>query len=273
MLNSLRLRRDVVSLEAFQVSDVAAMAQRAIPAIVAQFNDFTGQFKAEQPAVQFTVNDREFDGHLREHTYANLTPLTAYVPEGLKVTYLDYYQSLLPAIERAASIVDRVLVPYAVFLSNLVTNHTAQLDSRTHSAEWKKMAEARELLNTSIGRCFKVGSNRSELKYGDVLERNADWDHVFSSARSVSNLINSVNRKNVQSKIQECDELLGIIVAKIKRNEMDSITPQVVKSLAEGAYQVASELEFYSASWYRATAYVECVKRTSDHVSEVFKRK
>ncbi|EKD22668.1 MAG: hypothetical protein ACD_84C00015G0001 [uncultured bacterium] len=58
---------------------------------------------------------------------------------------------------------------------------------------------------------------------------------------------------------------------KIKRNEFDGMSPEIIRNLSDGAFQVASELEFYSVMHYRVTAYANAVTRTAEHFEKTMK--
>lgn len=271
MHNALRIRRDLVALEAFTIGDVSGLLKNLFPTIQAELTGFISKFSAGDEAVKFTTKERDFLKAMQGKTYMDIVSLTAHVPEGLAVTYLEYLDSLELAVRHATDITDGVLSPYSLFLAQLVSNAEERFSSGRIDQTYPNLAKERESFNKSLGQCFKPGSTKAEVKYGDVVNRNADWPQIFRRSEQLVTMVNKVDRKVLDRKVAECARLLDIVLEKVKREELNDANPQVVKNLAEGAYQVACELEFYSVTHYKAEAFAAAVSRTVQHCIEVFK--
>jgi hypothetical protein len=207
---------------------------------------------------------------MQKHSYADVMALTAYVPEGLRTSYLEYAVLLDNAVVHASQLMDNVLVPYSAYLAALVTNTEQKLSNQNIKLDYPAMAKTRDVINAALGQCFTPGSSKAEASIGQVVKRNADWPAVFTTSQNLITTINKVDRRALQRKIEECTDLLDRIAAKIKRDEFEGVSPQVVDNLADGAFQVASELEFYSVTFYKVLALTESVNRTIKHFETVF---
>ena len=65
--------------------------------------------------------------------------------------------------------------------------------------------------------------------------------------------------------------LLNTLLTKLNRGDLDDVSPQVVKNLADGAYQAACEVEFYSVTYYKVHALAGALDRTTDTLLKTLK--
>lgn len=267
-LNNMRIQSKQVSLEAFSGGDIKSLLTNTFPGIVEDVKSFFNKFSPNEPGIGLTSNEYAFIKDLSKHSYLDISPLTAYVPEGLDVTYLEYSEVLLGVVDHSVNILS-ILGEYSAFISQLINNNDGKL-STSPLLRQGDLEKARAKLNSELGKCFKHGSTKAEVNIGTVIKRNADWEHVFKNTAGLSKLINSVDRKFLNKKIQECATLLDVVIEKSKRGELEGMSPQALSNLSSGVYQVASELEFFSITYFRVLAFTTSVDRTIKHFEEVF---
>lgn len=272
MHNSLRIQRDRLALEAMSGADIKALLTKAFPTFLTDVKGFFNQFSPDQPAIVLTSKQQDFLRELNKHSYLDIAPLAAYVPEGLNVTYYKYSSHLLMAAMHASRVLTGPMAAYSVFLSQLISNHDQKLSTMSFAKVHSDLAKERDQLNSELGACFAKGSTKTEVTLGDVVERNGDWTHVLHNSENLTHLINSVDRKALNKKIAETVELLDKIMPMVERGELEGMSPQAMDNLTNGAYQVASELEFFAAIYYKVTAFAEALNRTMDHFHKVFKK-
>ena len=272
MNNSLRIQRDRLALEALSGADIKSLMTTGVPAMLTEIKCFFNQFAPDQPAIKLTGKQQDFVKEIQKHPYLNIAPLTAFVPEGLNVTYANYASHLMMGVMHASRVLSGPLSAYTTFLSQLISNHDQQLSSTSFDKAHKELARERNDINEELGSCFKRGSTKTDVTIGDVIARNSDWPAVFQNSTHILNLMNEVDRKALNKKIAECGDLLDKVMAMSKRGELEGMTPQAMTNLSNGAYQIASELEFFAAMYYKATAYAESLNRTVEHFHTVFKK-
>lgn len=262
-LKELRYTRDLVALEAFQVAGVnlSELLRRTFPSLHAAFGRITTAFSPSDPAVKLDAHENTFVRLVATKTYLQLSPLKAYVPEGLDETYLNYAGVLDQAVKHSVEGVDR-LSRFSTFLALLVTNRDQQLTTKTNAKTYIGLEKDREGLNKELGQAFKNGSHTTDVTYGDVIARNSDWPGVFNATEKLTREINAVDRKALIAKVKETADLMEKITKMAQSGSLDNVTPEVLQELADGAYQIASELEFFSITYYRVLAYTTAVNRT-----------
>lgn len=269
MTQILRIQRDVAALEAFAVSDVGGLFKRIVPTIFDDISNFFKTVRPEDQAVELPKDHKKFLELIKHHRYIDLTGVASYVPEGLEVTYDEYLVELDKSVERIEGLVSNVLNPFSAFLAGLVTNKEAQLSTFSFNATNKGVEKEREALLKDLGECFGKGRTQTNVTYGDVVKRNQDWESVLTRTIVLTGRVNHIDRRVIQKKIAECSQLLETIYKKLQRGEFENVTPEVVQNFADGAYQVARELEFYSTTVYRVHAYTHSVKRTIEYIGGI----
>ncbi len=267
MDTQLKQQRSIVALEAYTVDDLQGLVRRVFPSIQKGMASFKNVFSSEH-AIGLTGRQRDFLKITDKRTYPSLMPLTAFVPEGLKVSYLDYAQALSPAVEHACQ-APSVINQYAIFLAMLVSNRSAIFETQAQTKVYTALGKERDSLNKEIGKCFTPGGNKTDVKIQDVVGRNSDWPSIMTATDDMSKAMNKVDRTHLNKKVEECVELLGHIGKAIAAGEFDKVAPAVIMDLSDGAYQVAAELEFYSVMFYRLDALCKSMDRTIAHVSKV----
>lgn len=268
MLNQLKINRDIAALESEVFSEAANVLKNIIPSLAGGFSAFVNRFNPADAFTMLTPHDK-FLRDLPKHTYLDVSPLTAYVPEGMDVTYLEYSTQLLAAAKHASGILDHIMSPYSVFLARLVTNKELQLSTMPLNLEFAKLGKERDALNKYMGECFKPGSSATQRSIGDVVNRNADWSAVFVNMDAMSKLVMHVDRKALNKKVEENSKYLEQLMSKVKHGELNDVSPEVVRSMAEGAFQAASELEFFAATYYRVIAFNNAVNNTLEYFKKV----
>jgi len=272
MPQKLHTLRQGVALEAFSMRDVTSYFQSVMPALSESFTDFVARFNPKQHTIQFTSKQKDFEKELNNHTYMGVSQVTAYVPEGLDVPYIDYAEVLYEAVQHASKIMD-VLAPYSTYLAQLVMDREAGLSTKSFESEFKLLEEERKRINEELGACFKKGSTKSEAALGDVVKRNADWKDVFQRCRDITDVINRIDRGVLLKKVNECNAHLEVILKMAREGKVGKVANQTVLNLADGAFQAASELEFYAIAYYKAEVFITCVNQTVEHFDKVMKKK
>lgn len=274
MTNQLRIYRDMAALEhAASSSSLGELVQSIFPSIVSELTGFINRFNPLEKGIHLTHFSHTFMREIVKHNYMDITALMAYKPEGLSVPYLDYTEALLPSVDHSSQIINKVLGPYSTLLSQLITNPENQLSAHNQlTTMFSKYESDRSEMNNIIGKCFDKGSTQSETTYGNVVARNADWQKVFVNIDNMLKKINFVDRKALNKKVNECDELLHLLVEKIKKDQYKDISSEMVMNLSNGAYCVASELEMYSITYYRVLALSETVNHTVENVNRLLNK-
>lgn len=270
MLQTLEHRAQLVALEAHATNDVLGLIGGVFDDVRHAFAGFADRFSPSQPGLQLSGDASTFLKEVNKHSYVGLRAVTAYVPEGLNVSYPEYLDTLAAPLAHVYAMPEQVLFPFAKFLAGIVTNRELATSGERIDLRYANLPKQRSQFNTQLGRCFLVGSHRAERKLSDVVARNADWEDVFKRADGAAQGLNRIDRKVLDRKVKECVELLDAVQRKIERHEFGDMSSQVANMLANGTFQVASELEFYSVIYFKVQALLGAMNRTTEHLRFVF---
>jgi hypothetical protein len=263
--------RTMISHETFSLSGIVHSLQNLIPDLQKNFQGFIHGFSKSEPAVQLKSNERDFIKQIEGRVYLNLSPLLAYIPEGLDVSYLEYLEVLRDAALHCHDNSLKILNDYSVYLAQIITNRQLKISTLPLDATYAKMEQTRVALGKRLAKCFKTGSSKAEATYGDVVGRNADWSEVFQSIEHLDRLINSIDRTALHKKAEECNQQLATIIKQIRNNEFEGAGPEVTNNLANGAYQAGAELEFFAATFFRITTMNRAIGDTMNKIIEILK--
>lgn len=273
VLESMRISRDRVALEASVSSAVSQLLQHAWPSFNQGIKEFFGLVPTDHKPVDLTREQRTFMQYLEKHTYLDVAPIGAFVPEGLKVPYLTYIHALAPSVAHVKTALREVTATYSQFLSELLSNPEAKLNTSSKVNYYRSWETEREQLNKTLANNFTQGSHETRTSMGEVVQRNGDWTRVFHEVDALAADINSISRQELNKTLASINELVDVVDKKIKRGELEGISRQAMEHLAEGAYGVAREIEFYVAIFYKVEALSQAVNQTTHKFVEIQERR
>lgn len=270
-LEQLRLHREVVALEAFALPDIKALAYRIIPNIISEFKGFITQISPSQPAIKLTSVQKNFLNELKKHSYLDLTPLQVYVPEGLQTGYKAYCEALESAAKLAENLPTE-LANYKAFISQLMGADEQLRSTRWDEKDYELMSGilAKSIEATSL--CFAKNSTEANAKYSQVVQNNKEWEAVFGSINEIVLRIEKIKRTDLLKEISAIDHLLEMFQNKIKRNEIDNISPEMLSKISDYTYMVAQYLEYYSVTHFRIRVLAEAISQSVEKVYSIITR-
>ena len=267
--DELHVQRDL-ALESMMVANPFDRLTNLLPVAVSAFKHMLGLMSTDAPAANPLTSDQaKFVKTVASRNYLNLSQMPARVPEGMKSTYLRYLHVLTEASTHASKVVDR-LSAYTLFLGTLINEHGAELSTRFDRASYNALRAARDDHTSMLATLVQNGSVKVDTTYGAVVERNADWKAIFEGLNLVASQINGVNKRTINKKVEEAAQYLEIIERKAGRGELEHISPQMVAEIADGAFQMGKEVEYFVAVWYKVQALTEAINATVLQLNQVY---
>ena len=189
--------------------------------------------------------------------YVSLSKLDLPVPEGLQVKYLTYLEALESSTRRLVDL-PKNLEDFTRYVAGILTNHDSRVSTVSQDNLFRELDSSRGVAYAAISSCFN-GGTRAKRKYSELLDRNADWPVVESKVKAVVKELNQYDRSDLIDKAKHLHSLLQKVEQTSKRGGFDLANPNVLKTLAEGAFQLASELEYLSVLYYRVLGLTKAV--------------
>lgn len=271
MDTNFKIQCDVVALEAGLADiNVTELAGRVLPGIVNGFTAVKEKLGFGGHALDLNWNESKLQSKLKDRSYVDLSVLVVFTPEGMTSTYMDYATALAAAVDYVDDVGKRIAA-YRDYISQILTNRDFKHDKRSFTKQYLAMAAARQDIIDSMGVHFTKGNYAGESTYGKVLTRNADWTYVLKTMEGIHNKINRVDRRGLLNITQDTSELLGKVKEGFDKGALDNMSPEVMRNLADGAFQIASEVELFSVVYYRVQAMTEAINRTTDQLNKLTK--
>lgn len=189
--------------------------------------------------------------------YVSLSKLDLPVPEGLQVKYLTYLEALESSTKRLVDL-PKNLEDFTRYVAGILTNHDSRVSTVSQDNLFRELDSSRGVAYAAISSCFN-GGTRAKRKYSELVDRNADWSVVESKVKAVVKELNQYDRSDLIDKAKHLHSLLQKVEQTSKRGGFDLANPNVLKTLAEGAFQLASELEYLSVLYYRVLGLTKAV--------------
>ena len=189
--------------------------------------------------------------------YVSLSKLDLPVPEGLQVKYLTYLEALESSTRRLVDL-PKNLEDFTRYVAGILTNHDSRVSTVSQDNLFRELDSNRGVAYAAISSCFN-GGTRAKRKYSELVDRNADWPVVESKVKAVVKELNQYDRSDLIDKAKHLHSLLQKVEQTSKRGGFDLANPNVLKTLAEGAFQLASELEYLSVLYYRVLGLTKAV--------------
>lgn len=265
-ISTISVQSSNLALEALSVSDMQAALSKIFPKMVGNFKEFLNSFNPSIPGIDLSVNDKVFMAKLKDVPYLDIEGLVVTIPEGMLVSYPEYVATLAEAADYVKEVQDVVLNKISLYLAMLISDPQRKFDTLGLQRELDKRSVKRDALIAKMTSQTDAASTQVKNKIGNVVQRNSDWEKVFTEFRSVARKLNSIDRRALEKKKVEIVQYLETITAKLSRGEFEGVTSEVTTSLGGSVLTAAKELEFVGFVMYRA---VGCGQAINTAVSDI----
>jgi len=272
MIKNLKKQREIVALEAGATEYIADFMKAGFNRVYDDIRGFLVNFAPPSKLHVFTRENKDFLTIIDQHRFDELMDLPAYVPEGLSVDYLTYIDVLEQAAIKLQGLIPNTLQTYANFLGSIINFEDTAKNTWIQFEGALRLEETEhERLVKLFGKCFTKHSNETKVTIDKVVRRNADWVLVFKAIESVNQKLHAIDRTIIAKTVEQCVVNLDIIKRNIQAGKYKNASHETVKTLADMAYSVANELEFYAIVFYKIEAINKSITDTCKGVVEIYK--
>lgn len=268
-LTAIENQRNTVALEAFSfTTSLSELIGRTFPKLVSEFSDISSTVPANAEPLALTSEEKSFIKLLEKHKYVDIISLRAFVPSGLTASYLEYLNSFAALVQHVEEVSTRAS-QFSTYISGLLMNPDQVKDTHNLTTVYRAVEEKRAQLLKEVGQHFAQSSHNTETSYGKVVARNADWPMVFDLLEKQNTILNKIDRKALNKKSQEIATLLDKFIERYrKEGDLGGLSPEVVNNVADGAFQIAHEMELFAIAYYRLMAINMAVRDTMEAVKK-----
>lgn len=210
-----------------------------------------------------------FERFVETKPYADTIQFRAEIPEGLKVTYLEYLSVLKPAQERANGIITNVIDPFTKFVGKMISDEVFRNQAGHQIKEFKSLEPEYVKTIKEFASCFDKNNYAASAAFGEVVKRNGDWKAVFSLTAQLKKDYQAFPHKEITSKLNRLYEMLDELVNQIKLDGYKDVEKEVTQLLSTGLYHIAKEVELAALTTFRTKTFIETINRTISNVEEL----
>lgn len=199
-----------------------------------------------------------------EHTVASQVEVLDYaghtrlfkieVPQGFVGNTVDYLTLIDECFAYFKQITEPAMDDYYILIASILTNKEAKKSLKDHSAGFKALDKGRNVLNDRFNKFFKQGSNVAMSTFGTHYAKNEELRVALQKASALEGCLKNLNLDAVKDKTQRIADTIETLIKQTEDNKIAYMTPPVVSGLAQGAHEIAMQVEFLSVNVYRALA-------------------
>lgn len=180
---------------------------------------------------------------LQKENYLDLAAFEVAIPEGMSVPWLQYIGVLEHANNIAMRLYDDTLQPFSLFIGQAI-NTPSKLSNETfqHGAIIHDLDQVRAALLE-----VKRNGKRSTARYGDVVNRNADWQEIEDRMNAMMETRKKVPQELVRKTVVELDNQIKLLLKNMGNTNLQyRPTPAVVTQLADLCHALAEQVSYYA---------------------------
>lgn len=253
-----------LALEAEVLGNMVQSIAKFFPSVFKDFNEGASKYLSNITAWSFdSVKLQNFSR--RENTlldqlnsvpFEEMENFKVPVPEGFKGNLVSYsslliedkdyfYDTFIPALEN-----------FYVILSSVATNKDARLSLRNDTQAYKKLAEMRIARDKAQQKFFTSNGHDVQIKFPVAFESKDQVAVYYSRLNELSTHDHSDILRLVKDKIVAIGAVISSLVSQTENGTIKNVTPEVVKSLQAGTYEMASQIEFFAIYMYRCMSLI-----------------
>lgn len=254
MNTSIDLQYKTISLEAFSGENALKSAIARLPHFYDNLKGFFNEKLGQPVASLFTKKDLMwFANHAKKLEYAKIRALPVPVPPGLTCDFLHYSKVLETSCRHTAKVKEEVLQPFSKWLSMALASPG---NLAAHApAKFLKAVKVRNLTAevNKVNACFDAKSLTASQPLGNVIRRSNDWPALAAEAVQIQTMFGKEDHRQLVDEVNKCTDLLGQLLTRIQEDpSVYKTSPTTVGLMADVAYAVAKEVEFYGILRYKA---------------------
>lgn len=196
------------------------------------------------------------------------------VPEGFQGKLIPFLEVLIGQADIVGKESARLLSTYETELSVFLSNESARTAIRSHSEVYKKIRAQREAYQKATQAFFKAKNpTQTRRRLNEVIDRTADLEKITQLEQKLRRLRDGFDYRSIQTQTTRCVDMLKLISERINRGDIDDVSPEVAKSLSEGAYEVGRYVEYVAIYAYHTESALACIRNICQILTELLSPK
>lgn len=248
-----------IALESAMLNNLSASIANLFPDLLSKLSgSFSMSGDIPVVVVHQTKEQKFVQDNAHGKQWLDIADLQVMVPEGFKGKMVDYGKVLYDNSKGMSNVIEDVLKPYVVYLSQFLANKDVKRNTKDLKPLYVELAKKREDAVAAMD-VFRVPGSDAKAKIGEILDRKADLMHLHDAANNIARILENVDLGSVKEMVKQAVDLLELIVKQSKEGDIENVSPEATQNLAFGATEIAREVEYLSLLHFRCLNYTTSV--------------
>lgn len=260
-----------LALESSIKTNVIAFFQDALPSLTQKLKGYVSSLKFEEqhPNIQSIEKDYADLEHAHlEKRFLLHRDILVQVPEGFKGEFLPYVHALDAMGAKLYEQTHQLLTEYRFVLSSILTNQEQRTSLKDLTASYEKVAAARSKLEHGIAPFFE-DSAVSRARLISVLPSFREGRELVRATKRLNQYTDVKQLRTLQQSVKEVVEVIDVLEAQVAKSDMTEISPEIVKNIGLGAYELAQHIDKVVVFHYAVLSIIGCVEQLMKKMKEL----
>jgi hypothetical protein len=259
-----------LSLEGNVLTDGMAVMKRMFPEILTAAKDsfqslkFYDGKKEVESKYDLTKQEQFVLDELPRLSWSDVKELKFQSQEDFRGNYLEFTEVMHEAIHRMRSFNKEVLEPFYTVLARFMNDKEYRKSVKDETRKYEMLKQSRLKSTEEVSKYFIGHGNDTRINIGTVMARVSDYEQIVKKVSVLSTDVNMLDINLIKENAKKCVEVLDLILQKVDNGSIDSVSPEVARSLAIGTFEIASELEYIAGMYYQTLVFKHSVKSITD---------
>jgi hypothetical protein len=261
--------RETIAFEAEFIANAVELAKSYLPAIFSNFKSEVNTVRLEEKAtLKLNKPYANMVSIVNQTNYTDIAKLELPVCEGFESNLSVAFQTVNVILDTMGEL-EKHIKDFHQYVAVFLTNKDAKKKTIDLSSNNKKIETALQKLKDAIGSLFKEGNSDNILTFSKLFQSNGDFKKAIQQyAVTDKRISDSIKINDLKLIVDDTVDNLESVVKLLKEDKIDNVSPETVKSLSEGSYQVALAAEGYSIAYFKVLAIMNIVPGFENYINE-----
>lgn len=253
-----------VAIEADVLANLTSTVKKFFPSLVEELapamTALNGLVDFKKTTTELSKLDNKIVSEAKALHFDELAPVILPVPEGFTGIVSDYQDTILAALEYVKKTSIEAVNDFYVELAAVVSNKNMKIGLRDTTAGTKELTKSRELEIEAVSAFFNKASNVSTQTYKTAVGQHANLPEIFKKEAQIKDKLEGVKPQELNKRVKDISHVMDTLIKHVEQGHVEQLSPEVVRNLAEGMYEIANQVEFVAVTYYRAMALLTSIE-------------
>lgn len=267
----IRLNLEALALSTDTLRNAIEVAKDFLPNILNRLKEISNTVDDYLSQTNLTANKLVSEKPMLIRASSELSFLTfgdryVTVPENFNGYLLEYGEALSACLKEVIPMQSEILSGYNRSLSMFLSNKDDRESFISHDEVYKKAEAKRLAINKLISNFFGIYNGRAKLEIKKVLRKLGELPHLIDTLRIIGDNSKPSVIHSMNDNLKECTAKLDMIIKRIRENAYEIVSPERLRALSEGAFEIGKFCEMVSLLYYQAMMFCTTADMLAEHI-------